>query len=162
MKPESPESRQNHFFRFYSGRTRLMFTCVLGCYVASTVLLVPKPFRRAVVAPVDSCAEIKSAPSVAVINSGRVWRKVPGSGGRIVASCLSFSLVGVVHLKVNWIVRLCGSKLSRKATRISLGKIPNETTIKIVHPPPTHHCEERSAAYNILTKLTMGPTGNAE
>ena len=28
----------------YSGRTRLMFTCVLGRYVASTFLLVPKPF----------------------------------------------------------------------------------------------------------------------
>ena len=31
-----------------------------------------RTFRRALTASVDSCAEIKSAPSV-----GRVWRKVP-------------------------------------------------------------------------------------
>ena len=32
---------------------------------------------------VDSCAEIKSAPSVVyVTSSGRVWRKVPESGAR--------------------------------------------------------------------------------
>ena len=28
----------------FPGRTRLMDTCVLGCHVASTVLLAPKPF----------------------------------------------------------------------------------------------------------------------
>ena len=162
MKPKSPESRQNFFFSFLLGKDAphvYVRAWMLCCFHS---LISTQTFRRALAAPVDSCAEIKSAPSVAVINSGRVWRKVPGSGGRIVASCLSFSLVGVVHLKVNWIARLCGSKLSRKASRISLGKIPNATTIKIVHPLPTLHCEERSAAYNILTKLTMGPTGNAE
>ena len=67
-----------------------MFTCVLGRYIPSTVLLVPKlqalvyvilwwkvsesddrsvistqTLRRALTASVDSCAEIKSAPSVA-------------------------------------------------------------------------------------------------
>ena len=31
-------------FFFYPGRTRLMFTCMLGRYVVYTVLLVPKPF----------------------------------------------------------------------------------------------------------------------
>ena len=43
LKPKSFESRRNSFF--YPGWMRLMFTCVLGRYVASTVLLVPKPFR---------------------------------------------------------------------------------------------------------------------
>ena len=33
-----------------------MFTCVLGRCVASTVLLVPKTFRRALTASVNSCA----------------------------------------------------------------------------------------------------------
>ena len=42
-----------------------MFTCVLERYTASTVLLVPKPFLRALTASLDSYAEIKSAPSVA-------------------------------------------------------------------------------------------------
>ena len=47
-----------------------MFTCVLGRYVASTVLSVPKPFGGgggggALTASVDSYAEKKSAPSVA-------------------------------------------------------------------------------------------------
>ena len=50
-----------------------MFTRVLGGYVASTVLLVPKTvfitfvriqtFRRALTVSVDSGAEIQSAPS---------------------------------------------------------------------------------------------------
>ena len=40
-----------------------------------------RTFRRALTASVDSCAEIKSAPSV-----GRVWRKVPESGARSVCS----------------------------------------------------------------------------
>ena len=54
-----------------------MFTCVLGRYVVSTV-------RRVLIASVDSCAEIKSAPSVGVTSSGRVWRKVPESDARSV------------------------------------------------------------------------------
>ena len=62
-------------FYFYPWQTRLMFTCVLGRCVTSTVLSVPKTlfpnfvstqtFLRAPTASVDSCAEIKSAPSVA-------------------------------------------------------------------------------------------------
>ena len=47
-------------------------------YVALTVLLAVKPFERAPTTSVDSCVEIKSAPSVAVTNCGRVWRKVLG------------------------------------------------------------------------------------
>ena len=67
-----------------------MFTWVLGRYVASTVLSVPKlqvlvydilpsengargeistrTFRRALTASVDSCVVMKSAPSVAYLN----------------------------------------------------------------------------------------------
>ena len=44
IKPKSFESRQNSFLFFFNpGWMRLMFTCVLGHYVASTVLLAPKP-----------------------------------------------------------------------------------------------------------------------
>ena len=32
-------------FFLYRWQMHLMFMCVLGCYVASTVVLVPKPFR---------------------------------------------------------------------------------------------------------------------
>ena len=47
---------------FPPGRTRLKFTCVLGRSVASTVVLVSKPFGGR---SVNSCAEIEiSAPSV--------------------------------------------------------------------------------------------------
>ena len=43
LKPESSESRRNFFsFFFYPGRTRLVFPCMLGRDVASTVLLVPR------------------------------------------------------------------------------------------------------------------------
>ena len=45
IKPESFESKRRHSF-LYPWRTRLMFTCVLGRYVASTVVLVPKPSRE--------------------------------------------------------------------------------------------------------------------
>ena len=48
----------------YPGRTRLVLTCVLGRYVAFS-LISTGTFRRALTASVDSCAEIKSAPSVA-------------------------------------------------------------------------------------------------
>ena len=55
-----------------------MFTCVLGRSAASTVLLVPRPFRRALTASVrDRWPEIRfnDIPSY-----GRVWRK--GAGKR--------------------------------------------------------------------------------
>ena len=41
-----------------------MFTCVLGRYVAYS-LISTQTFRKALTASVDRCAEIKSAPSVA-------------------------------------------------------------------------------------------------
>ena len=64
IKRKSFESRRNFFF--YLGWTRLMFTCVLGRKVTSTVIIIStQTFRRALTASVDSCAEIKSAPSVA-------------------------------------------------------------------------------------------------
>ena len=42
IKPKSFESRQNFFF--YPGWMRLMYTCVLGRYVTSAVILVPETF----------------------------------------------------------------------------------------------------------------------
>ena len=42
-----------------------------------------RTFRRALTASLDSCKEIKSAPSVAT-KSGRVWRKVSESDARSV------------------------------------------------------------------------------
>ena len=44
IKPKSFESRRNlSSFLFYPGRTRLKFTRVLGCCVASTVLILEYP-----------------------------------------------------------------------------------------------------------------------
>ena len=52
---------ENELF-FYPGRTRLMFTCILGRYAVSTVLIIRKQaFRRALTVSVDSCADIKNA-----------------------------------------------------------------------------------------------------
>ena len=62
IKPKSFESKGP--FLFYPGWMRLMFTYVLGRYVASSFTS-PQTFRRALTASVDSCAEIKSARSVA-------------------------------------------------------------------------------------------------
>ena len=45
-----------------------MFTCVLGRYVASTVLLAPKPFG-------GQLHEDKECPFSGITSSGRVWRK---------------------------------------------------------------------------------------
>ena len=54
----------------------------LGCFYSH---INTGTFRRALTASVDSCAEIKSAPSVAsVTKSGRVWRKVPENDARSV------------------------------------------------------------------------------
>ena len=41
-----------------------MFMYTLRRYVASTVLLIPKTFRRVLIVSLDSCAEIKRALSV--------------------------------------------------------------------------------------------------
>ena len=46
---------------------RLMITCVLGRLVASS-LISTETFQKALTASVDSCAEKKSAPSVASLN----------------------------------------------------------------------------------------------
>ena len=53
---------------------RLVFTCVTGCCVTSTVLLVPQTFRRALTASVDRCAEIKECPSEGVRN--QFWQSL--------------------------------------------------------------------------------------
>ena len=50
-------------FFFYLGWTCLMFTCLLGCHIASTVLL--QTFLRALTALVHSYVETNSAPSEA-------------------------------------------------------------------------------------------------
>ena len=47
----------------YPWRTRLMFTCVFGRCAAYS-LISTQTFRKAPTASVDSCAEIKIAPSV--------------------------------------------------------------------------------------------------
>ena len=47
-------------------------------------LISTQTFRRALTASLDSCAEIKSVPSVASPNRTWVWRKVPESDARSV------------------------------------------------------------------------------
>ena len=48
-------------------------------------------FRRSLTAPVDSCANIKSAPAISgVTNACSVWAKVPESDARIVLSFIYF------------------------------------------------------------------------
>ena len=61
---------------FYPGRMCLMFRCVLGRYVASIVLLVPKPFGGRWQPRGDN-----EWPLSGVTSCGRVWRKVPGCDG---------------------------------------------------------------------------------
>ena len=65
IRPKSFESRRNLFY--YPGWMRLnsrvhVRASVLGCFHS---LISTRTFRRALTASVDSCAEIKSAPSVA-------------------------------------------------------------------------------------------------
>ena len=78
---------------FYLGQMRLMFTCMLGHRVASS-LTSTQNFRRVLTALVDSCVEIKECPFSGVTNSGRVWRKVPESDAQsvwcvlVVCACL--------------------------------------------------------------------------
>ena len=60
----------------------------LGCFYSH---ISTQPFRRALAASVDSCAEIKSVPAFSgVTKSGRVWRKVPESDARNVVSTQTF------------------------------------------------------------------------
>ena len=60
----------------------LMFMCVLGCYVASTVLLVPK-FLEGIDCISEQLWGDKECPFSDVTNSGRVWRKVLESDGGV-------------------------------------------------------------------------------
>ena len=61
-----------------------MFTCMLGrCCFHS--LVSTQPFRRALTASVDSCAEIKSG----VTSCGRGWRQVP--------ECEAWSVLAAVN-----------------------------------------------------------------
>ena len=57
-----------------------MFTCVLGCCVASTVLLESESADRVG----GQLRGDKESPFSGVTNSGRVWRKVPESDARSV------------------------------------------------------------------------------
>ena len=66
-----------------------MFTCVHGCYVASTVILVPETFRRADRVGGQLRGD-KEYPFIGVTKSGRVWRKVPESDARSVISTQTF------------------------------------------------------------------------
>ena len=58
-----------------------MLTCVLGRYVASR-LISTRTFRRALTASVDSCAGIKSAPSVAYVTMQFSQSLEEGAGKR--------------------------------------------------------------------------------
>ena len=66
------------FFFFTPGQTYLMFTGMLGRWVASAVLLIPKPFGGADSVSGQLC-EDKECPFNGATNSGRVWSKVPES-----------------------------------------------------------------------------------
>ena len=61
-----------------------MFTCVLQCSVACTVLLVPKSFGAEGADRIDGqmCGDTEG-PFSGVTNSGRVWRKGTGIKRRL-------------------------------------------------------------------------------
>ena len=79
IKTKSFESRWN------SGWMRLMFTCVLGRYVASTVLSVPNLSEGA--DRVGGQLRGSEWPFSGVTKSCRVWRKVPENDARSVDPC---------------------------------------------------------------------------
>ena len=67
IKPQSFESRRNSFFSFFflpgvDAPHVYVRAWALGCFHG---LISTPTFRRALTASLDSCAEIKSAPSVA-------------------------------------------------------------------------------------------------
>ena len=63
------------------GRVRLMFTCVLGRYIASTVLLLSDGADRV---GGQLRGEKDEYPFSGVTSSGRVWRKVSeGDAGSV-------------------------------------------------------------------------------
>ena len=75
IKPKLFESRQNSFLSGVDASHVYMCALVLGCFYGQ---ISTQTFQRALTTSLDSCAGIKSAPSVAFITkSGRVWRKVP-------------------------------------------------------------------------------------
>ena len=100
IKPKSFESRRNTFFLFLPGVDAphvYVRAWALGCFYSH---ISTRTFRRALTASVDSCAEIKSAPTDSgVTRSGRVWRKVPESGVRSVRRAISTYLRSWVDLK---------------------------------------------------------------
>ena len=62
---------------FYTRQTCLMFTFMLRCYVASTVIISTQAFWRALTESVDwELHRDKECPFSGVTSSGRVWRKV--------------------------------------------------------------------------------------
>ena len=100
IKPQSFESRRNSFFFspfFYRVWMRLIFTCVLGRLVASTVLSVPNLSEGA-----DRVAGQlrgdKECPFSGVTKYGRVWRKVPESDARSVGKPVSCHVVGLLDV----------------------------------------------------------------
>ena len=82
-KSQSFESRRNSSSFFLPGVDAshvYVRALALGCFYSH---ISTRTFRRALTASPDSCAEIKSAPSVSgVTKSGTVWRKVPESDAR--------------------------------------------------------------------------------
>ena len=77
---------------FYTGRTHLMFTCMLGCYVASTVLLAPNLSDGS-----DSVGgqlhRDKKCRFSGVTSSGRIWRTVLESDAQSAARSHAPSLI---------------------------------------------------------------------
>ena len=65
---------------------RLVFTCVLGHYVASTILFVPKPSMGADRVGGQLRGDKEYPFFSGVTKSGRVWKKVPESDARSVIS----------------------------------------------------------------------------
>ena len=87
IKPKSFEQRQNFFFSNQGwGWLCLMVMCVLGRQVASTVLSVPKPFQEGADSVAGQLRRDKECRFSGITKSGRVWRKVPESNARSVAS----------------------------------------------------------------------------
>ena len=96
INPTSFESGQPYF---RPGRTRLIFTCVLPRFVASSLMVSTQTFRRALTASVDSCAEIRSAPFSGVTNS--VCQSWEEGAGKRRSECM-LDGVGLGSESRNW------------------------------------------------------------
>ena len=102
---------ETELFLFYPGRTHLVFTCVLGRYVASTALLVPEPFGGRWPHRRTAARRWRVSPFSGVTSSGRVWRKVPESDAGSVGNWLIYRLIQMVNWRndvVDWNARLIG------------------------------------------------------